>query len=115
MTFFRFKQLHRYFTVNDENINPRPIDAPQFNKLQPFTDKLRKNYRNSYRPSSYIIIDEAMIPFTGRLKHTVKLKNKPINKGYKLWAIGDHGYIWSWLFHSKTEGVESFLSKKKTT
>ena len=64
MTFFRFKQLHRYFTVDDENTNPRPADAPWFNKLQPIADKLRKNCRNSYRPSSHITIDEAMIPFT---------------------------------------------------
>jgi Transposase IS4 len=93
MSKYRFEQLHRYFTINDEHTNPRPIDAPWSNKLQPFADVLRANCRNSYCPSFHIAIDEAMIPFTGRSKHTVKIKNELINKGYKLWAIGDHDYI----------------------
>jgi hypothetical protein len=28
-----------------------------------------------------------MIPFCGRTKHKVKIKNKLINKGYKVWAL----------------------------
>jgi Transposase IS4 len=35
------------------------------------------------------------------------MKNKPIKEGYKVWAISDHGYIWSWLWYSKKQGVEA--------
>jgi type III secretory pathway component EscR len=55
-----------------------------------------------------------MVAFQGRLKHTIKIKGKPIDEGYKLWCIGDHGYIWSWLFHSRTDGVETFTKSQKT-
>lgn len=55
-----------------------------------------------------------MVAFEGRSNHTVKLKNKPITDGYKLWCIGDHGYIWSWLFYSRTDGVETFLKGQQT-
>jgi Transposase IS4 len=56
-----------------------------------------------------------MVAFKGRSKHTVKLKNKPIDTGYKLWCIGDHGYIWSWLFHSRIDGVKGLEGGRKTS
>jgi Transposase IS4 len=89
----RFEQLHRYFTVNDEDTHSRPPGAPWYNKLQPIADDLRAACKDSYSLFSHISIDEAMVFCEGRIKHTVKLKNKPIDTGYKIWAIGDHGYI----------------------
>ena len=56
-----------------------------------------------------------MVAFTGRSKHTIKLKNKPIHTGYKLWCIGDHDYIWNWLFHSRIEDVETLEKGQKTS
>jgi hypothetical protein len=45
-----------------------------------------------------------MVAFKGRSNDTVKLKGKPINTGY----------IWSWLFHSRAEGVETFIKSEQT-
>jgi Transposase IS4 len=56
-----------------------------------------------------------MVPFRGRSVHTFQLKAKPIDVGYKLWCIGDNGCIWTWLFHSKREGVETFPKSKHTS
>jgi Transposase IS4 len=61
-----------------------------------------------------VAIDKAMVAFKGRSKHIIKIKNKPINTGYKLWCIGDHGYIWSWLFHSRVDSVETFTKSQQT-
>jgi hypothetical protein len=36
------------------------------------------------------------------------MKNKPILKGYKVWVLGDHGYMWYFLWYScdiETEGI----------
>jgi Transposase IS4 len=51
--------------------------------------------------------------FKDCLRDTVKLKNKPIDTGYKLWCVSDHGYIWSWLFHLRIEGVKTFEKGQK--
>jgi len=110
----RFKQIHRFFSLNDENTVPPPPNAPWFHRIQRVSDLIRTACRNSFYPSSHIAIDEAMVAFDGRSKDTVKLKGKPIDTGYKLWYIGDHGYIWSWLFHSKTDGVEGLEGGQKT-
>jgi hypothetical protein len=52
-----------------------------------------------------------MIPFRGNSDHTVKIKNKPISEGYKVWVLGDHGYVWSFLWYSCETGTEGILKK----
>lgn len=48
-----------------------------------------------------------MVPFTGRSKHKVNLPSKPTPEGYKVWILAlQHGYIWSWRWHSKLDGPE---------
>jgi Transposase IS4 len=111
----RFEQIHRYFSINAANAESQSTERPWFYKIQPVADRIRAACRNAYYPSSHIAIDEAMVPFEGRSPDTVKLKHKPIDVGYKLWCIGDHGYIWSWLFHSKRDGIETFAKSKHTT
>jgi type III secretory pathway component EscR len=61
-----------------------------------------------------VAIDEAMVAFKGQSKDIIKIKGKPIDTGYKLWCIGDHGYIWTWLFHSRVDGVETFTKSQQT-
>jgi Transposase IS4 len=111
----RFKQIHRFFSLNDENTIPPPLNAPWFHRIQRVSELVRTACRNAYTPSSHIAIDEAIMAFKGRSKDTVKLKNKPIDTGYKIWCIGDHGYIESWLFHLRIEGVETFKKSQKTS
>jgi hypothetical protein len=43
--------------------------------------------------SQNVSVDEMMKACTGRLAHTVKMNNKPISKGYKMWAIADYRYV----------------------
>jgi hypothetical protein len=50
-----------------------------------------------------------MIPYRGRSLHKVKLKNKPISEGYKVWVLADNGYAWDWLWHSHQEGPKEIL------
>jgi Transposase IS4 len=111
----RFKQIHCFFSLNDKNTTPAPLNASWFYRIQRISDLICTASQQAYSPSSHIAIDEAMVSFQGRSKHTVKLKGKPIDTGYKIWCIGDHGYIWSWLYHSRVEGVETFKKSQKTS
>src|SRR5436190_10831792 len=43
--------------------------------------------------------------------HTIKALHKPIKQGYKIWALGDLGYIFNWLWHSRILSTEN-LSKQ---
>ena len=52
-----------------------------------------------------------MITFTGRIDHTIKIKNKPIAQGFKVWYLAEKGYIWSCLWHSGENAVEDIPQK----
>ena len=54
-----------------------------------------------------------MARFIGRYKYTINIPSKPINKGFKIWAIIDNGYLVNWLFYSRINGTIS-LNKKWT-
>ena len=44
-----------------------------------------------------------MIRFIGRSVHTVRLPNKPIQEGYKVFALCEHGYTFSFMYTSRVE------------
>lgn len=39
--------------------------------------------------------------FAGRSKDTLIIPSKPISEGYKIWAIGQMGYLLHWVWHKK--------------
>jgi hypothetical protein len=52
-----------------------------------------------------VSVDEMMKAFTGRSAHTLKMLNKPVKEGYKMWALADHGYTWHFMWHSCAVGM----------
>jgi len=101
MTFFRFEQIKRYFHVSP------PTDLPTtrwYSKLEPLASQLRTKFKAYVVLGQNVSFDEMMVPFSGRSKHTLKMKNKPIKEGFKIWALCDHGYLWDFLFYSRTSG-----------
>ena len=109
----RFEQIHRYFHLRDCHADPIRPEEPWWVKLEPVASLIREAFKKAYLPSSEVTVDEAMEKFEGRNAHTVKMKNKPIPEGFKLWVLADAGYVWSWLFHSKLEGPEGSETKLK--
>jgi Transposase IS4 len=107
----RFKQIHRYFTLRDRSINPPQENESFVWPVDRVIVIIRRNFYTNWLPSSYISIDEAMIPFRDRSLHKVKMKNKPISEGYKVWVLADNRYVWDWLWHSHKDGPETIPKK----
>ena len=81
----------------------------------------RENCRRYWIPGRNIAVDEIMARFFGRSIYTTKIPNKPIKKGYKIWALCDRRYLFNFLFYlyiSKTiellNSVNLFNLKEKT-
>jgi len=51
-----------------------------------------------------------VVRFCGRSRHTLKIRNKPIKEGYKIFALCDHGYTYGFLWYSSTEGIAELTS-----
>ncbi|CAB4491243.1 unnamed protein product [Rhizophagus irregularis] len=54
-------------------------------------------------PSSNVFIDEMIARFSGRSAHTVRIKNKPTPKGYKLLSFCYAGYTYTFIFTSRIQ------------
>ena len=116
---YRWEQIHRHLTFNIATITDS--DSQQTNKqphtflrsrLEPVYSIIKDNCQAAVTTSSWVSIDEAMLAFCGRSKHTVKQKGKPIKEGYKVWGLASHrGYYIDWLLHSPIDGAEDCSRK----
>ena len=91
ITFFRFEQIKRYF-----HVSPPPTFGylPRWHtKLDPLADLLRTKFQAYVILGQNVSFDEIIVLFTRRSKHTLKMKNKLVNKGFKIWALCDCGYL----------------------
>jgi Transposase IS4 len=74
-------------------------------KLSLLFEHLRTQFKAFCVPSQNVSVDEMMKAFTGQSAYTVKMLNKLVSEGYKMWALADHGYVWHFLWHSCVEGM----------
>lgn len=114
MSLIRWQQIHRFLHVFDEgaelakpssnSTNPNPKRFKAHEKVTLIADIVRTNFRRYWTPSTHLTVDECIEGFCGRSPDTVNIPSKPTPIGYKIWAIGDSGYILDFLFHVKGDG-----------
>src|SRR5271165_6143561 len=89
MTFFRFEQIKRYFHV----LPPSQATTHWHMKLEPLASLLRTKFQVYVVLGQNVSFDKMIVPFSGRSRHTLKMKNKPISEGFKVWALCDYRYL----------------------
>ncbi|SCO92674.1 uncharacterized protein FRV6_16802 [Fusarium oxysporum] len=50
-------------------------------------------------PGSHLVVDEAMIRYTGRNERITYVPNKPIDTGFKVWIAAQLGLFMRWIWH----------------
>jgi hypothetical protein len=93
MTMKRFQQIKRFLHISELYSDHRPYYA----KVEPLLSHVRNISKLLYIPSSNISIDEMMVRFSGHSIDTTWIKNKPIPEGFKIFALCDHGYTYTFL------------------
>ena len=107
MTSLRFEQIKRFFHISTtDKPAPGSDNDVWYYKLEPLLSQLRRSSKRYRMPSTNVSVDEAMIMCTGRSKHTYKMPNKPIDEGYKIHCLADHGYVWDFHMTSNAEGPD---------
>ena len=106
----RWEQIHRFLKINLKS--KRQEGQPWWYKVDPLLTTVRQNIQEAVHPASWLAVDELMIPFQGRTKHSIKIKGKPIKEGFKMWCLGFKGYIWSFNFHSSHENDEGMTPSR---
>ena len=93
----RFQQILRFLHLNDGDLQPSygdPNYDPLF-KVRPLLDMVSVNCEAEYSTHGEMTVDEAMIPFKGRLGFKQYMKDKPTKWGIKVFVLSDshNGYV----------------------
>ena len=94
----RFKMILAFFHLNNNN-NYIPRGQPghdPLHKVRTLLDSLNFAFKRVYIPTEWIALDEAVVPWRGRLIFRVYIKNKPTKWGIKLYMICESlsGYVY---------------------
>ena len=93
----RFEQILRFLHLNDnaqQVSHGQPGYDPLF-KVRPLLDLLSRRFESEYTTHEEVSIDEAMIPYKGRLGFKQYMKDKPTKWGIKAFVLADarNGYV----------------------
>ena len=93
----------------DDDDGSQPSDKRWFAKAAPIIDLVNKTSKKVCKfPAFCVSIDEQMKKFKGHSGQTFRMKNKPISKGYKFWAIccANSGFCYHYIPAAQTGNVE---------
>ena len=99
----RFKQIKRFLKLNNRRMEPSCMGkgADWWKKLEPLATGFREASLEYYKPGSIISIDEQLIKFKDRSRHTLQITSKQAGKGIKVYSLCQDKYLISFLFASK--------------
>ena len=113
MSLRRFSQIKRYLHISDPALELSRSEW--FQKLEPVSSMLQSRSQKYYLPASNVTVDEMMIRFGGRSHHTYRMPSKPITEGYKVFALCDIGYTYSWIFASRSNSINGLILQSDLT
>jgi len=111
----RFKKILQGFHINDNSKALKHGD-PQYDRLhkvRPLLQKLNKEFQGQSVSSTSQSIDEAMILFKVRSTLKQYMPQKPIKRGYKVWARCDSttGYVYQFdIYTGKAANEQACVS-----
>jgi hypothetical protein len=91
---------------NSQASNSQAKKDPYYTKVEPLLSHIRDISKKLYIPSSNVSVDEMMVRFSGRSNHTIRIRGKPTPEGYKIFALCDHGYTYTFLPSSRVHKNE---------
>src|SRR5450755_2086769 len=66
----------------------------------------------AFTPGHDIAINELLIEAKGRSQHTLQIPSKAAGKGYKVYALYSLGYLYNFVFISRTQKIAEVPVKK---
>ena len=82
----RFTQIKKYLHFSDDS---GPRNADKLHKVRYVLDECRRSFQAEYTPHREVAIDEAMVPFKGRLGMKQYMRDKPVKFGIKMWIAAE--------------------------
>jgi hypothetical protein len=98
MSLVRFEQIFRFLHLAN-GVLQIPAGQPGYDRLfkvRGLLDIVTPLFESEYNLHEQVTIDEAMIPFKGRLSFKQYMKDKPVKWGIKVFTLSDaiNGYVY---------------------
>lgn len=115
MTLTRFQQIKRFLKINNGRTEPAGLGkGPDWwKKLEPLATEIQKASLEYYQPGDKISVDEQLIRFTGRSRHTMQISAKTAGQGFKIYSLCQENYLISFLFASKATKVSQLKTARR--
>ena len=84
MTLNRFRAIWRYLHCEDNSTISDPEDV--LCKIRRVISTLSTKFLEAYNPSQELSIDEMMVKYKDRKGGKIRMPNKPIKLGFKIWS-----------------------------
>ena len=81
-----YDQIRNHLHVSDHSIKD---SKDPLAKVRELLDSVNKNFSRHYNPEEFLVVDEGMIPFNGRVKFKVFNPDKPNQWGIKEYLVCD--------------------------
>ena len=111
MTLVRFQQIKRYFKMSDLSNEPDSYDPDWWKKLKSLATDFQKISQKLYVPGPHVSIDEQLILFKGRSRHTLKMVAKEAGEGFKIYSLCEENYLLAFLFASKVSRMREWAHR----
>ncbi|XP_050299757.1 piggyBac transposable element-derived protein 4-like [Anthonomus grandis grandis] len=83
------------------NDNKTIVPGKRLGKIKPLVDILKRKFQNLFCPGEFIVIDETLVPWRGRLIFRQYIPNKAHRYGIKLFKLCSvDGYTWDLKIYS---------------
>jgi hypothetical protein len=112
MSLNRYENLRRYLHISKPA--SEASESPQSHledssedkelwwwRLEPMISTFRLGCQRYLVLGTAVAIDEIIVRFHSRSFDTCKMPNKPIKQGYKIFALGEDGYVWHFQLSSR--------------
>src|SRR5947208_16342103 len=94
-------QIRRAFIICKLRTSPQQPGESWWFRVESLATTIHEACQKYWAPGANLAVNEGMISYLGHTQHTIKAPHKPIKQGYKIWTVGDLGYIFNWLWYSK--------------
>jgi hypothetical protein len=107
MSCTRFHQITRYFKASNayEESLMDMQGEDWWKKVNPLCTNFRNRNMEAIQSGRDVALDKILIKCHGRSKHILQIPSKIAGKGYKAYACSFIGYMWNFVFTSRTEKI----------
>jgi hypothetical protein len=81
-------------------------------KVDPLVTRFRDRAKEALTPGRDVAIDEILVEVKGRSKHTLQIPSKAAGRGYKVYALCTHGYLYDFVFTSRIQKIAEVGEEK---